>query len=85
MTSLALLAELVSGSSGLATVTAFGLVGVTLLMLAWAVGLVAGMPRADAVAGQAVPVARPVVVRLRDPDTAGRPRPRAPTRSPAPA
>ncbi len=85
MTSLALLAELLSGSSGLATVTAFGLVGVTLLMLAWAIGLVAWMPRAGAATGPAMPAARPMVVRLRDPDTAGRPRPRAPTRSPAPA
>jgi hypothetical protein len=85
VTSSALLAELLSGSSGLAMATAFGLVGVTLLMLAWAVGLVAGMPRAGAVAGPVTPPARPALIRLRDPGTAGRPRPRAPASSPASA
>ncbi|GGM70509.1 hypothetical protein GCM10010106_15840 [Thermopolyspora flexuosa] len=47
---LAPFADLVAGSPGLVTLTAFGLIGVTLLMPASAAGLVAGMPRSAALA-----------------------------------
>jgi len=85
MTPFTLFAEPAVGTYGLAALAAFGLVGVTLLILAWAAGRLAAMPRADAAAGPVVPAARPLVVRLRDPGTAGRPRPRAPAQSHAPA
>ncbi|GIH43535.1 hypothetical protein Mco01_65350 [Microbispora corallina] len=81
-----LLAEVLAGSPGLGVATALGLTGVAVLVLAWM--MLAGPARTSAVEP---PSARrtgrgaPVFVRLCDPDTAGRPRPRAPSGSPAPA
>ncbi|GAA1258401.1 hypothetical protein GCM10009677_06390 [Sphaerisporangium rubeum] len=80
----ALLAQLVAGQSGPATLAAVGLVGVTLLLIAWAVRPVA--PVAAAPAAWSRRHAEPVpFVRLRHPAAAGRPRPRAPSAGPAPA
>jgi hypothetical protein len=57
------------------------LAAVGLLLLTWALGRLAAAPRIpSALLGVGVEA---VVVRLRDPGTAGRPRPRAPSGSPA--
>ncbi|MEV6979985.1 DUF6412 domain-containing protein [Sphaerisporangium sp. NPDC051017] len=80
----ALLAQLVAGHSGPAALTAVGLVGVTLLVLAWALGRPAFVPAVAHTAAGRSRAARPVFVRLCHPDTAGRPRPRAPSAGPAP-
>ncbi|GAA1018492.1 hypothetical protein Aple_081490 [Acrocarpospora pleiomorpha] len=57
------------------------LAAVGLLLLSWALGRLAAAPRiVSALLGESVEA---VVVRLRDPGTAGRPRPRAPSGSPA--
>ncbi|GAA0970373.1 hypothetical protein GCM10009555_019160 [Acrocarpospora macrocephala] len=57
------------------------LAAVGLLLLTWALGRLAAAPRiVSALLGAGVEA---VVVRLRDPGTAGRPRPRAPSGSPA--
>ncbi|GAA0395550.1 hypothetical protein Acor_72330 [Acrocarpospora corrugata] len=57
------------------------LAAVGLLLLTWALGRLAGAPRVpSALLGVGVEA---VVVRLRDPGTAGRPQPRAPSGNPA--
>lgn len=83
MSALQVVFDLLAGSPGLGALTAFGLVGITILVSAWILGRLAGRPRVHA-----SPVLRggtqgAVFVRLCDPDTAGRPRPRAPSWSPA--
>jgi hypothetical protein len=85
MTPLTRIAQLVAGSPGLATVAAVSLVGVTLLLFAWAVGRVAATPGTAAALERPASTRQPMITRLSDPDTAGRPRPRAPSASPAPA
>ncbi|RCG29038.1 hypothetical protein DQ384_22090 [Sphaerisporangium album] len=80
----ALLAQFVAGQSGPAALTAVGLVGVTLLVLAWALGRLASIPAVAPTGAGRPRAARPVFVRLCHPDTAGRPRPRAPSAGPAP-
>ncbi|MFC6083303.1 DUF6412 domain-containing protein [Sphaerisporangium aureirubrum] len=80
----ALLAQLVAGQTSPATLTAVGLVGVTLLLLAWAVRRPA-VPHATAPAVRFRQGAEHVpFVRLLHPAAAGRPRPRAPSPGPAP-
>ncbi|MBB4700010.1 DUF6412 domain-containing protein [Sphaerisporangium siamense] len=82
-TTVALVAQLLAGQSGPAALTAVGLVGVTLLVLAWALGRPARVP-AVTIGGRGRPrAAHAVFVRLRHPAAPGRPRPRAPSAGPA--
>ncbi|MFC4587855.1 DUF6412 domain-containing protein [Sphaerisporangium corydalis] len=83
-TTVALLAQLLAGPSGPATLTTAGLVGVTLLLFAWALGRLASVPRVAVATGPRPRAAHTVFVRLCHPATAGRPRPRAPSAGPAP-
>lgn len=68
-------------------VTAAAVIGLGALLLAWALR---GVPGASGADDPSSPSAREragrcVFVRQRDPDAAGRPRPRAPSTGPAPA
>ncbi|MFF4416146.1 DUF6412 domain-containing protein [Streptosporangium sp. NPDC001559] len=80
-----LLAWLLDGGGG--SVTAAAVIGLGVLLLAWALR---GVPTAAGTGGHFTLSAREragrlVFVRQRDPDRAGRPRPRAPSPGPAPA
>ncbi|WP_248964461.1 DUF6412 domain-containing protein [Sphaerisporangium perillae] len=80
----ALFAQLAAGQAGPATVTAAGLVGVTLLLFAWALGRLASVPPVAVTTARRPSAGRATFfVRLRHPAAAGRPRPRAPSASPA--
>ncbi|WP_214415620.1 DUF6412 domain-containing protein [Sphaerisporangium fuscum] len=82
-TTVAMLGQLLAGSPGM--LTAVGFVGVTLLLFAWALGRLAAVPAVAARPGLRSRAAHSVFVRQRHPDSAGRPRPRAPSAGPAPA
>lgn len=84
-TTVALLTQLLAGHSGPATLTTVGLVGVTLLLFAWALGRLASVPAVAVTVRRRPRAARSVFVRQRHPAAAGRPRPRAPSTGPAPA
>jgi Family of unknown function (DUF6412) len=83
-TTVALLAQLLSGHAGPATLTTVGLVGVTLLLFAWALGRLASVPAVTVTMGHRPRAAQAVFVRQLHPAAAGRPRPRAPSAGPAP-
>jgi hypothetical protein len=83
MTALQAVFDLLAGSPGLGVLTAFGLVGIAVLVSMWILGRLAGRPRAHGSTVLRGGSDQVVFVRLRDPDTAGRPRPRAPSGSPA--
>ncbi|MEZ0073715.1 DUF6412 domain-containing protein [Planotetraspora sp. GP83] len=78
-----LFAGVLAGSPGLGLVTALGLAGVTVLVFAWIVGRLAGVTAPEPSPGWRFQHGRMLFVRFRDPGTAGRPRPRAPSASPA--
>ncbi|MEW9530856.1 DUF6412 domain-containing protein [Microbispora sp. NPDC049125] len=78
-----LLAGPAAGSSGPGLLAMLGMAGVAVLLFAWMLGRLAGT-----LATEPAPAGRTyrdhvVFVRSRDPGTAGRPRPRAPSGSPA--
>ncbi len=83
MTALQVVFDLLAGSPGLGVLTAVGLAGIVILVSMWILGRLAGRPRPHASAVLRGGPDQIVFVRLRDPDTAGRPRPRAPSGSPA--
>ncbi|MEV7967426.1 DUF6412 domain-containing protein [Sphaerisporangium sp. NPDC088356] len=82
-TTVALLAQLLAGQTSPATLTTAGLVGVTLLLFAWALGRLASVPAVAVTSGHRPRAAHAVFVRMLHPAAAGRPRPRAPSAGPA--
>lgn len=82
-TTIALLAQLLAGQTSPATLTTAGLVGVTLLLFAWALGRLASVPAVAVTSGHRPRAAHAVFVRMLHPAAAGRPRPRAPSAGPA--
>lgn len=83
-TTVALLAQLLAGQAGPASLTTAGLVGVTLLLFAWALGRLASVPPVAMTGVHRPRPARAVFARLCHPAAAGRPRPRAPSAGLAP-
>ncbi|WP_327048890.1 DUF6412 domain-containing protein [Microbispora sp. NBC_01189] len=78
-----LLAEL-AGGSGVPSVTAFaGVAGVAVLVFAWMLSRLTGAPAVVRGPGRRSYDGETAMVRLRDPGAPGRPRPRAPSGSPA--
>ncbi|MET8158727.1 DUF6412 domain-containing protein [Sphaerisporangium sp. NPDC005289] len=80
----ALLAQLLAGQTGPGTLATVGLVGVTLILFAWALARPAAQPAVAVAAGMRPRAAHAVFVRLSHPAAPGRPQPRAPSLSPAP-
>ncbi|WP_041952892.1 DUF6412 domain-containing protein [Microbispora sp. H10830] len=78
-----LLAELAAGSSAPGALTAVGLAGVAVLVFAWMLCRLTGVPVLRRGPGRASYNGETAMVRLRDPGAPGRPRPRAPSGSPA--
>ncbi|WP_169949232.1 DUF6412 domain-containing protein [Microbispora sp. H11081] len=78
-----LLAEVTAGSSGPGVLTAAGLAGVAVLVFAWMLCRLAGLPVLRQGPGRPSYNGETAMVRLRDPGAPGRPRPRAPSGSPA--
>jgi hypothetical protein len=78
-----LLAGSVAGSSGPGALTAAGLAGVAVLVFAWMLSRLTGVPVLSQGPGRPSYNGETAMVRLRDPGTPGRPRPRAPSGSPA--
>ncbi|MBE3008292.1 hypothetical protein IL992_03700 [Microbispora sp. NEAU-D428] len=78
-----LLAELAAGSSGPGALTAAGLAGVAVLVFAWMLCRLTGVPVLRQGPGRLSYNGETAMVRLRDPGMPGRPRPRAPSGSPA--
>lgn len=78
-----LLTEVAAGSSGPGVLTAVGLAGVAVLVFAWMLCRLAGAPVLRNGPGRRSYNGETALVRLRDPGTPGRPRPRAPSGSPA--
>lgn len=79
-----LLAELAVGSSGPGALTAVGLAGAAVLVFAWMLCRLTGVPVLRRGPGRPSYNGETAMVRLRDPGAPGRPRPRAPSGSPAP-
>ncbi|MEU7885523.1 DUF6412 domain-containing protein [Microbispora bryophytorum] len=78
-----LLAGLAAGSSGPGALTAVGLAGVTVLVFAWMLCRLTGVAVLRRGPGSPSYNGETAMVRLRDPGAPGRPRPRAPSGSPA--
>lgn len=78
-----LLAEVAVGSAGPGTLTAVGLTGVAVLVFAWMLYRLTGVPVFRQGPDRPSHTGETAMVRLRDPGTPGRPRPRAPSGSPA--
>ncbi|MEU6424336.1 DUF6412 domain-containing protein [Microbispora sp. NPDC046973] len=78
-----LLAVSAAGSSGPGALTAAGLAGAAVLVFAWMLCRLTGVPVLRQGPGRPSYTGETAMVRLRDPGTPGRPRPRAPSGSPA--
>ncbi|WP_432868457.1 DUF6412 domain-containing protein [Microbispora rosea] len=78
-----LLAGLAAGPSGPGVLTAAGLAGVAVLVFAWMLCRLTGVPVLRQGPGRPSYTGETAMVRLRDPGAPGRPRPRAPSGSPA--
>ncbi|MEV7801826.1 DUF6412 domain-containing protein [Microbispora sp. NPDC088329] len=76
-----LLAGLAAGSAGPGMLTAVGLAGVAVLVFAWMLCRLTGVPVLRRGPGRSSYNGETAMVRLRDPGTPGRPRPRAPSGS----
>jgi Family of unknown function (DUF6412) len=76
-------AGLIAGSPGLGVLAACGVAGVAVLVFTWMLGRLVGAASIEPPSGRRRQPSAPAFVRLRDPGTAGRPRPRAPSESPA--
>jgi hypothetical protein len=73
----------VGQAGGLGLLTALGLAGLAILVFTWLLTRLSATPDPKPSPGVSARRARAVFVRFRDPDTPGRPRPRAPSGSPA--